>query len=134
MFNVWNQSIPNLEGVIEGIELVVFIDYKETEKTFQMEMEYSGKMVESTQGIDFDFVYTAEFKWEKETGVLLVYDINSDMEGSYNNTFSATFSLDVRVERSDYGKFKANFDTNMMIFALLGVVIIQTVLRRIRKR
>jgi len=110
IFNVWNQTISNLEGALEGVETIKVIESKDTRETFQMVMIYSGKMDEISTGIDLDFTYSADFKWQKATGVLLFYDIISEMEGTFNNTYSASFSLDLRIERTDSRLNIVSFD------------------------
>ncbi|WP_455463110.1 choice-of-anchor S family protein [Candidatus Hodarchaeum mangrovi] len=110
IFSVWNQTIPNLEGTLEGIETIKAIESKDTKETFQMIMIYSGRTDATSSGIDLDFTYSADFKWQKKTGVLLYYDIISEMEGTYNNIYSASFSLDLRIERADWRINIVSFD------------------------
>ena len=124
IFNAWNQSVPNLKGALEGVEVVNVIEAKDSEKDFQMIMSYSGKTEANSMGIDLDFTYSADFKWEKETGTLLYYDIVSDMEGTYNNTFSAVFSLDLRIERTDLKMNTVNFDFLFFITSLMLTLVV----------
>ncbi|PWI46973.1 hypothetical protein CEE45_14120 [Candidatus Heimdallarchaeota archaeon B3_Heim] len=131
IFNIWNQSIPELDGALEGIETVLYLDYEETKKYFIMEVEYSGTMNDRSTGIVLDFVYAAEFKWEKKNGVLVFYDINSDMEGSVNNSNSASFSLDIRLEREEELDYISRFDFFAVFSALISVSF---VIRRKKKR
>ena len=131
IFNIWNQSIPELDGALEGIETVHYLDYEETKKYFFMELEYSGTMNDESIGIVLDFVYAAEFKWEKKNGVLLFYDINSDMEGSVNNSNFASFSLDIRLERKEELGYISRFDFFAVFSAL---ILVYFVIGRKKKR
>ncbi|MHA1996099.1 MAG: hypothetical protein ACW97Z_16300 [Candidatus Hodarchaeales archaeon] len=121
IFNIWNQTIPELDGTLEGIEAVLYLDYEDTKKYFFMELEYSGSMNNKSSGIVLDFVYAAEFKWEKKNGVLLFYDIDSDMEGTVNNSYSAGFSLDIRIEREEEVEKISSMDIVPIFGALLLV-------------
>ncbi|MHA1976987.1 MAG: hypothetical protein ACW98I_08825 [Candidatus Hodarchaeales archaeon] len=121
LFNVWNQSIPELDGAIDGIETILYLDYEETPKTFFMVLEFSGTMNDESTGIVLDFVYAAEFKWEKKNGILLFYDINSDMEGTINNSNSAGFSIDIRVEREEEISHISSIEILAIFIALVAL-------------
>ncbi len=123
IFNIWNQSIPELDGALEGIETVLYLDYEETKEYFFMEVEYSGTMNDESTGIFLDFVYAAEFKWEKKNGILLFYDINSDMEGSVNNSNSASLSLDIRLEREDELGYISSIDFIIVFIAISSLYL-----------
>ncbi|MHA2254929.1 MAG: hypothetical protein ACXAAM_02550 [Candidatus Heimdallarchaeaceae archaeon] len=122
LFNVWNQSVPDLDGAIDGIETVLYLNHEETKKSFFMELEYSGTLNDDSTGIVLDFVYAAEFKWEKSNGILLYYDINSDMEGTVNNSNAATFSLDIRIEREEELDYINNAEFFTIFLAVSAVL------------
>jgi len=124
VFNTWNRTIPELEGTLEGSEVIQFVDFVETPYTFLMKIIYEGTMADATLGINFDFSYEAEFLWEKN-GVLISYYIISLMEGNYNNIYSAGFSLNIRLVR-DFSENTTGFDitlipTSIMIIVFLGI-------------
>ena len=125
LYNVWNQSVPELDGTIDGIETVLLLDYEETKKSFFMELEYSGTLNDDATGIVLDFEYAAEFKWEKRNGILLYYDINSDMEGTLNNSNAATFSLDIRIEREEELDHISNIDFFTIFLAVIVVLSVE---------
>ena len=125
VFNTWNRSIPELEGTLEGTEVIQYVDYIETPYTFLVKIIYEGNMADTASGINFDFSYEAEFLWEKN-GVLISYDIISLMEGNYNSIYSAGFSLNIRLARN-FSVNTTGFDTTListsiMIIVFLGII------------
>ncbi|MHA1542259.1 MAG: hypothetical protein ACTSQH_04730 [Candidatus Hodarchaeales archaeon] len=127
IYDVWNRSIPELEGTLEGTEAIQWIDFTETPSTFLMKIIYEGNMVDTASGIDLDFSYEAEFKWEKN-GVLISYDIFSLMEGNYNDIYSAGFSLNIRLDRPFSEK------TTGLDITLIPISITLIVFLRMRKK
>ncbi len=127
VFDTWNRSIPELEGTLEGAETIKSIDFIETPHTFLMEIIYEGNMADTASGINLDFNYEAEFKWEKN-GVLISYDIFSLMDGNYNDIYSAGYSLNIRLERS-FSEKTTGFD-----IALIPILITLIVFLKMRKR
>ncbi len=97
----WNKSVSSLPGALEGLDTILELDADNNEKYYQMWIKYNGTMLNSTMGIDFLFTYTANFMWEKSTGVLLAYEISTHMTGKYEQTFNANFALNLKLERSD---------------------------------
>ncbi|MHA2278891.1 MAG: hypothetical protein ACXAC2_24185, partial [Candidatus Kariarchaeaceae archaeon] len=65
VYDMWNRSIPELEGTLEGTEVIQSINFTETPYTFLMKIIYEGNMADTASGIDLDFSYEAEFNWEK---------------------------------------------------------------------
>ncbi len=124
VFNTWNRSIPELEGTLEGAEVIQYVDYIETPYTYLVKINYEGNMADTASGINLDFSYEAEFLWEKN-GVLISYYIISLMEGNYNDVYSAGFSLNIRLAR-DFSENTTGFDitlipTSIMILVFLGI-------------
>ncbi len=101
LIELWNYSINDLPSAIDGLETVIILEDANNEIDYQMRILYDGTLIDPNLGINFDFTYDALFQWEKETGVLLRYEFDSYMEGTYNNTFSATFSMNLAIERTD---------------------------------
>ena len=124
VFNIWNQSIPELEGILEGSEVIQLVDFVETPYTFLMRIIYEGNMADTASGINLDFSYEAEFLWEKN-GVLISYYIISLMEGNHNDGYSAGFSLNIHLAR-DFSENTTGFDITLipisiMILVFLGI-------------
>ncbi len=97
----WNKSVSSLPGALEGLDAILELDDDNNEKYYQMWIKYNGTLLNITMGIDFLFTYTANFMWEKSTGVLLTYEISTQMTGKYEQTFDANFALNLKLERND---------------------------------
>ncbi|MFX0088263.1 MAG: hypothetical protein ACFFAU_21590, partial [Candidatus Hodarchaeota archaeon] len=98
LIDLWNYSTNDLPSAIDGIETVIILEDSNNEIDYRMRMLYDGTLIDPSLGINFDFTYDALFQWEKETGVLLRYEFYSYMQGTYNNTFSASFSMNLAIE------------------------------------
>jgi hypothetical protein len=125
LIQLWNYSITDLPGAIDGLETVIILEDSDNEIDYQMRMLYDGILIDSNMGINFDFTYNALVQWEKETGVLLKYEFDSHMEGTYNNTFSAIFSMDLAIERTDIKNVleKSNQNaTGLDLFIIIAAV------------
>jgi hypothetical protein len=134
VFQLWNKSIPELQGSLEGIETIRILDEQETSQDYKMWIQYIGTMANNSIGLDLDFTYDASFHWEKKTGVLLSYDITTKMMGEYNNAFSAKFNMELRLDREDLGDFMndavPSFEIGLIIVLFTLIVCISR-LRRI---
>jgi hypothetical protein len=122
VYDTWNQSVLELEGTLEGTEVIKLIDFTETPYTFLMKIIYEGNMADTASGIDLDFSYKAEFKWGKN-GVLISYDIFSLMEGNYYDIYSAGFSLNIRLDRPFSVKI-TGLDITLIPFSITLIVFL----------
>ncbi len=118
----WNESITNLPGALDGLEAVLLLEDSNNEIDYEMRIKYEGTLINSTMGIILDFTYEALIQWEKSTGVLLKYDFHSQMEGTYNNQFSATFFMNLAVERSDINDVLGNSSQGTFGFELFVIL------------
>lgn len=118
----WNESITNLPGALEGLEAVLLLEDSNNDIDYKMRIEYEGTLIESAMGLDLDFTYEALIQWEKNTGVLLKYDFHLEMEGTYNNQFSATYFMNLAVERSDINDVLGNSNQGTFGFELFVIL------------
>ena len=132
LIQLWNYSVTELPGAIDGLESVIVLENFENEIDYQMRMLYDGTLIDPTMGINFDFTYEALIQWEKETGILLQYEFDSHMEGTYNNTFSAIFSMNLAIERTDIDDVLEKSNQNSI--GLDFSIIIASVIFYIRKK
>ncbi|MHA2075583.1 MAG: choice-of-anchor S family protein [Candidatus Hodarchaeales archaeon] len=123
LIQLWNISITELTGAIEGLEYVINLDYSNNLIDYIMQIEYEGTLVDSTMGINFDFSYNAFLQWEKRTGVLLKYKFGSYMTGTYNGSFSASFDMNLEIERNDRQKVLENTTQESPGFEFLFIFV-----------
>ncbi|MFX1284102.1 MAG: hypothetical protein ACFFB5_10625 [Promethearchaeota archaeon] len=130
---IWNQS--TLPGALEGMETILKLDDADNEHDYHMWIRYEGNMTNIEEEISLQFDFSASFRWEKDTGVLLTYEIITSMEGSYKQSHNAEFALNLELERTDLdkilGKTTPGFDLFMIFFGFILLIIVRTYLRRI---
>ena len=128
---VWNKS--TLPGAIEGMETILDLGDEENEKDYHMWIKYEGTMENESFGLNLEFTFKADFRWEKGTGVLLEYEIITSMQGAYQNQ-DATFNLELKLERTDLneflGKNVSSFDLLILTTALLILAYSRTHIRK----
>ena len=128
---VWNKS--TLPGAIEGMETILDLGDEENEKDYHMWIKYEGTMENESFGLNLEFTFNADFRWEKGTGVLLEYEIVTSMQGAYQNQ-DATFNLELKLERTDLnefiGKNVSSFDLLILTTALLILAYSRTHIRK----
>ena len=130
----WNESITNLPGALDGLEAVLLLEDSNNEIDYEMRIKYEGTYINSTMGINLDFTYEALIQWEKSTGVLLKYDFHSQMEGTYNNQFSATFFMNLAVERSDINDVLGNSNQGTSGFGLFVILATIGIISKKKKK
>ncbi|UCG02871.1 MAG: hypothetical protein JSW11_02560 [Candidatus Heimdallarchaeota archaeon] len=128
--HVWNQS--TLPGAIEGMETILDLGDEENEKDYHMWIKYEGKMDNDSLEINFQFTFETSFRWEKNTGVLLAYEIFASMEGEYQS-YAANFNLELKLERTDNAEFFGNnvsgFDLLILMTGFMMIIFIRKFLR-----
>jgi hypothetical protein len=128
---VWNKS--TLPGAIEGMETILDLGDEENEKDYHMWMKYEGTMKNDSFGLNLEFSFNADFRWEKSTGVLLAYEIVTSMQGAYQGQ-EATFNLELKLERTDLNEFLgqnvSSFDLLILTTALLILAYSRTHIRK----
>ncbi|MFX1507509.1 MAG: hypothetical protein ACFFDC_15605 [Promethearchaeota archaeon] len=128
---VWNKS--TLPGAIEGMETILDLGDEENEKDYHMWIKYEGNMENDSFGLNLQFTFNADFRWEKRTGVLLAYEIITSMQGVYQS-HDATFNLELKLERTDLNEFLgqnvSSFDLLILTVALLVLVYSRTYIRK----
>ncbi|MFW9903954.1 MAG: hypothetical protein ACFFFH_06440 [Candidatus Thorarchaeota archaeon] len=128
---VWNKS--TLPGAIEGMETILDLGDEENEKDYHMWIKYEGTMENDSFGLNLQFFFNADFRWEKRTGVLLAYEIITSMQGEYQSQ-DATFNLELKLERTDLDEFigqnVSSFDLFILTAGLLVLVYSRAHLRK----
>ncbi len=130
---IWNQS--TLPGALEGMETILELNDSNNERDYHMWIHYEGNMKNIEEEIDLQFDFSASFRWEKVTGVLLTYEITTYMKGSYKQSLNADFALDLELERTDLDKILNNnapgFNFLVIFFGFILLIVGRTYLRRI---
>ena len=128
---IWNQS--TLPGAIEGMETILDLGDEVNEKDYHMWIKYDGTMEDDEIGLNLKFTFEASFRWEKTTGVLLVYEIITSMQGAYQS-HDATFNLELKLERTDLKDFLARnasgFDLLILSVGLIVLVFSRPYIRK----
>lgn len=128
----WNQT--TLPGTIEGLETILELGEDDNENDYHIWILYEGNLANESMGINLEFTFDASFRWEKSTGVLLVYEIIARMTGTYEQTFDAVFALDLRLERTDLSeiisKAAPGFNLILLISGFIILIISRAFLRR----
>ena len=133
LIQLWNLSITELTGAMDGLESVSVLTDTDNQIFYMMQIEYEGTLIDPSMGINLDFSYNALLQWEKATGVLLKYKFGSQMTGSYNNSFSATFDMNLEIERIDMKEVLENTNQASPGFEILFVIITISIIFRNKK-
>jgi hypothetical protein len=129
----WNQT--DLPGALEGLESIIELGEEDNENDYHMWILYEGNLVDENLGVNLEFTFDASFRWEKSTGVLLVYEILALMTGTYEETFEADFALDLKLLRTDFDELTdkpaLGFSLMPVLLGLIILIVSRTFLRRI---
>ncbi len=133
LIQLWNLSITELTGAMDGLESVILLTDTDNQVCYMMQIEYEGTIVDPSMGINLDFSYNALLQWEKTTGVLLKYKFGSHMIGTYNNSFSASFDMNLEIERTDMQEVMENTNQASPGFEFLFVIVSVLIISRNKK-